>query len=153
MRLETVIRGGTIVTADDTYRADVGIQDGKIAVIGLELEGASTIDASGKLVMPGGIDVHTHLDMPFGGTVTADDWTSGTVAAACGGTTSLIDFAIQDFGSSLRKGVDAWFARADGKAAIDYSFHTIVRELKESHLKEMDSLVSEGITTFKLFMA
>ncbi len=103
--------------------------------------------------MPGGIDVHTHLDMPFGGTVTADDWSSGTIAAACGGTTTVIDFAIQDFGSSLRKGVDAWFARAEAKAAIDYSFHTIVRELKESHLKEMDALVKEGITTFKLFMA
>jgi len=153
MRLDTVIRGGTVVTADDTCRADIGIAGGKIAVIGLGLEGAETLDASGKLVMPGGIDVHTHLDMPFGGTVTADDWTSGTTAAACGGTTTVIDFAIPDFGSSLRKGVDAWFARAEGKAAIDYSFHTIVRELHESHLKEMDALVSEGITTFKLFMA
>jgi dihydropyrimidinase len=153
MRLDTIVRGGTIVTADDTYRADIGIAAGKIAAIGLELEGATTLDASGKLVMPGGIDVHTHLDMPFGGTVTADDWTSGTVAAACGGTTTVIDFAIQDFGKSLRAGVDAWFARAEGKAAVDYAFHCIVRELRESHLKEMDALVSDGITTFKLFMA
>jgi dihydropyrimidinase len=103
--------------------------------------------------MPGGIDVHTHLDMPFGGTVTADDWTSGTTAAACGGTTTLIDFAIQDFGKSLREGVDNWFGRAEGKAAVDFAFHTIVRELHDSQLKEMDALVEDGITSFKLFMA
>jgi dihydropyrimidinase len=102
MHLDKVIRGGTIVTADDTYKADVGIAGEKIGAIGLALEGAETLDATGKLVMPGGIDVHTHLDMPFGGTVTADDWTSGTTAAACGGTTTVIDFAIQDFGKSLR---------------------------------------------------
>jgi dihydropyrimidinase len=153
MFLDLVIRGGTIVTADDTYRADIGISAGKIKTIGVDLAGAESLDASGKLVIPGGIDVHTHLDMPFGGTVTADDWKSGTVAAACGGTTTVIDFAIQDFGKSLRQGVDAWFERAQGKAAIDFSFHTIVRELKESHLKEMDALVADGITTFKLFMA
>ncbi len=152
-RLDTVIQGGTIVTADETYRADVGIASGRIAAIGLDLEGATTIDAAGKYVMPGGVDVHTHLEMPFGGTVTADDWQSGTTAAACGGTTTLIDFAIQDFGKSLHAGVDAWFARAEGKAAIDYAFHTIIRDLKESHLKEMDALVNEGITSFKLFMA
>ncbi len=153
MHLDKIIRGGTIVTADDTYTADIGIAGEKIAAIGVGLEGAETLDATGRLVMPGGIDVHTHLDMPFGGTVTADDWTSGTTAAACGGTTTVVDFAIQDFGSSLRKGVDAWFARAEGKAAIDYAFHCIVRELHDSHLKEMDGLVKDGITSFKLFMA
>ncbi|HSF14420.1 MAG TPA: dihydropyrimidinase [Vicinamibacteria bacterium] len=153
MHLDKVIRGGTIVTADDTYKADIGIAGGRIATIGLALESAEIIDASGKLVMPGGLDVHTHLDMPFGGTVTADDWVSGTTAAACGGTTTLIDFAIQDFGRSLREGVDAWRKRSEDKAAIDYSFHTIVRELESSHLEEMDALVNEGITSFKLFMA
>lgn len=153
MNIDTVIKGGTIVTADDTYRADVAIRNGRIAEIGMELEGEKMIDASGKYVMPGGLDVHTHLDMPFGGTTTADDWESGTVAAACGGTTTIIDFAIQDFGSTLHAGVDAWFERAEDRAAIDYAFHTIVRELKESHLKEMDELVGEGITSFKLFMA
>ena len=153
MRLDTVIQGGTIVTADDTYRADVGIVDGRIAVLGLGLEAPEVIDASGKYVMPGGLDVHTHLDMPFGGTTTADDWESGTTAAACGGTTTLIDFAIQDFGKSLHQGVEAWHKRADGNAAIDYAFHTIVRELHDSHLAEMDELVGEGITSFKLFMA
>lgn len=153
MKLDKVIRGGTIVTADDTYVADVGIEGEKIAAIGARLEAPQTLEASGKYVMPGGIDVHTHLEMPFGGTVTADDWQSGTTAAVCGGTTTLIDFAIQDFGKSLRAGVDTWFARAEGKASMDYAFHTIVRELKDSHLGEMDALVKEGITSFKLFMA
>ena len=153
MALDKVIKGGTVVTAGDTYRADVGISGEKIASIGRDLEAPETIDASGNYVMPGGVDVHTHLEMPFGGTVTADDWESGTTAAVCGGTTTIIDFAIQDFGKSLRAGVDAWFGRAEGKAAIDYGFHIIVRELKESHLKEMDELVREGITSFKLFMA
>lgn len=153
MALDKVIKGGTVVTAGDTYRADVGINGEKIVSIGTDLEAPETIDASGKYVMPGGIDVHTHLEMPFGGTVTADDWESGTTAAVCGGTTTIIDFAIQDFGKSLRAGVDAWFGRAEGKAAMDYAFHIIVRELKESHLKEMDELVREGITSFKLFMA
>ena len=153
MALDKVIKGGTVVTAGDTYRADVGISGEKIASIGGDLEAPETIDASGKYVMPGGIDVHTHLEMPFGGTVTADDWESGTTAAVCGGTTTIIDFAIQDFGKSLHAGVDAWFGRAEGKAAMDYAFHIIVRELKESHLKEMDELVREGITSFKLFMA
>jgi len=152
-RLDKVIQGGTVVTSDDTYRADVGIAGEKIAAIGLALEAPETLDATGKYVMPGGVDVHTHLEMPFGGTVTADDWQSGTTAAVCGGTTTLIDFAIQDFGKSLRAGVDVWFGRAEGKAAMDYAFHTIIRELKESHLQEMDALVREGITSFKLFMA
>lgn len=153
MQLDKVIRGGTIVTADDIYPADIGIARGKVAAIGQGLQAAESVDATGKYVMPGGIDAHTHLDMPFGGTTTADDWRSGTIAAACGGTTTLIDFAIQDFGKSLRAGVDAWFERAQGKAAIDYGFHTIIRELQSSHLEEMDQLVRDGISSFKLFMA
>jgi dihydropyrimidinase len=153
MKIDKVIQGGTIVTADDTYQADIGIANGRIVAIGEKLEGAETIDATGHYVMPGGIDAHTHLDMPFGGTTTADDWESGTIAAACGGTTTLVDFAIQDFGSTLHAGVDAWHKRAEDRAAIDYGFHIIVRELHESHLKEMDELVGEGITSFKLFMA
>jgi dihydropyrimidinase len=153
MKIDKVITGGTIVTADDTYQADIGIANGRIVAIGMKLEGAETIDATDRYVMPGGLDVHTHLDMPFGGTTTADDWESGTIAAACGGTTTLIDFAIQDFGNTLHAGVDAWHERADDRAAIDYAFHTIVRELHESHLKELDELVDDGITSFKLFMA
>src|SRR5678810_666349 len=127
--MRTVIKNGTVVTAVDTYKADVWIENGTIvAITNGGFAGATadqTIDATGKYVMPGGIDAHTHLDMPFGGTTSADDFESGTVAAAHGGTTTIVDFAIQSKGSSLRAGLDAWFAKAEGKAAIDYGFHMI----------------------------
>jgi dihydropyrimidinase len=153
MRL--LIRGGTVVTATDQYRGDVLVVDEKIAAIGTSLEGPAdrTLDATGKYVLPGGIDVHTHLDMPFGGTTSADDFESGTIAAAHGGTTSVVDFAIQYKGQTLRQAWDAWMKKADGKAAIDYGFHMIITDLPESVEKEMDSMVKEGITSFKLFMA
>jgi dihydropyrimidinase len=153
MRL--LIRGGTVVTAADQYRGDVLIVDEKIAAIGTSLDGPAdrTIDASGKYVLPGGIDVHTHLDMPFGGTTSADDFESGTIAAAHGGTTSVVDFAIQYKGQTLRQAMDAWMKKADGKAAIDYGFHMIITDLPDSVEKEMDAMVKEGITSFKLFMA
>jgi dihydropyrimidinase len=153
MRL--LIRGGTVVTATDQYRGDVLVVDEKIAAIGTSLEGPAdrTLDATGKYVLPGGIDVHTHLDMPFGGTTSADDFESGTIAAAHGGTTSVVDFAIQYKGQTLRQAWDAWMKKADGKAAIDYGFHMIITDLPESVEKEMDALVKEGITSFKLFMA
>jgi dihydropyrimidinase len=155
MKFETILKGGTIVTASDTYVADVGIADGKIAAIGmnLESEGATIVDAKGKYVIPGGIDAHTHLDMPFGGTTTADDFESGTTAAAVGGTTSIIDFAIQGRGEELRKGLDTWHGKAEGKAAVDYAFHMICTDLQEKQLKEMNQLVDSGVTSFKLFMA
>jgi len=156
MRFDTVIRNGTIVTATDTYAADLGIANGTIATIGksLPIENAGkVIEAGGRLVMPGGIDVHTHLDMPFGGTTSADDFESGTVAAAFGGTTMLIDFAIQYKGQTLRQAYEAWMKKADGKAVIDYSFHCIITELADAQLDEMKALVKEGIPTFKLFMA
>jgi dihydropyrimidinase len=156
MRFDTLIRGGTIVTATDTYVSDVGIVGGKISVIGLNLpaEGASkVIAARGMLVMPGGIDVHTHLDMPFGGTTSADDFESGTVAAAYGGTTTLIDFAIQYKGQTLRHAFDTWMKKADGKAVIDYSFHCIITDIAGAQLDEMKAFVREGVPTFKLFMA
>ena len=156
MRFDTVIRNGTIVTATDTFASDIGITSGRIAAIaaGLPVENAAnTIDARGRLVMPGGIDVHTHLDMPFGGTTSADDFESGTIAAAFGGTTALIDFAIQYKGQTLRQAYDTWMKKAAGKAVIDYAFHCIITDLAGSQLAEMKSLVQEGIPTFKLFMA
>jgi len=156
MRFDTLIRGGTIVTATDTYVSDVGIAGGKISTIGLNLpvEGAGkVIEARGMLVMPGGIDVHTHLDMPFGGTTSADDFESGTVAAAFGGTTALIDFAIQYKGLTLRHAFDTWMKKADGKAVIDYSFHCIITDIAGAQLDEMKAFVREGVPTFKLFMA
>ncbi len=111
------------------------------------------IDAAGKYVLPGGIDVHTHLDMPFGGTTSADDFESGTIAAACGGTTSIVDFAIQYKGELLHTAWENWARKAEGKAAIDYGFHMIVTDLTDQVEEEMDALVREGITSFKLFMA
>jgi dihydropyrimidinase len=157
--LKTLIRGGTVVTATDQYRGDVLIEDEKIAAVaapgGLFPEGGQipVIDATGKYVVPGGIDVHTHLDMPFGGTTSADDFESGTIAAAHGGTTSVVDFAIQYKGQTLRHALDAWMAKADGKAAIDYGFHMIITDLNDAVEAEMDALVREGVTSFKLFMA
>ncbi len=156
MRFDTLIRNGTIVTATDTYVSEVGIANGKISAIGVDLpaeNAAKTIDARGMLVMPGGIDVHTHLDMPFGGTMSADDFESGTIAAAYGGTTTLIDFAIQYKGQTLRHAFDTWMKKADGKAVIDYAFHCIVTDIAGAQLDEMKAFVREGVPTFKLFMA
>jgi dihydropyrimidinase len=155
MQFDTLIRRGTIVTSTDTYEGDIGIAEGRIKVIGATLpEGAGrVIDAQGKFVMPGGIDVHTHLDMPFGGTTSADDFESGTIAAAFGGTTTLIDFATQYKGQSLREAFDNWMKKAAGKAVIDYAFHCIITDVSGAQLGEMKSLVKEGVPTFKLFMA
>lgn len=156
MRFDTVIRNGTVVTATDTYASDVGIVDGRIAAIAKDLpteNAGKIIDAADCYVMPGGIDVHTHLDMPFGGTKSADDFESGTMAAAHGGTTTLIDFAIQYKGQTLHEAFNTWMKKADGKAVIDYAFHCIITDLPDTQLKEMKTLVHEGVPTFKLFMA
>jgi dihydropyrimidinase len=156
MGFDTIIVNGRVVTATDTYPADVAILDGKITAIGQNLprERADRIlDAAGKYLLPGGIDVHTHLDMPFGGTTSADDFETGTRAAAFGGTTTLIDFAIQYKGQTLRTAFDAWMQKASGKAVCDYSFHCIITELADAQLEEMNALVREGVTSFKLFMA
>jgi dihydropyrimidinase len=156
MRFDTVIRNGTIVTATDTYVSDIGILNGKISALGLDLpveSAGKVIEARGMLVMPGGIDVHTHLDMPFGGTMSADDFESGTIAAAYGGTTTLIDFAIQYKGQTLRHAFDTWMKKADGKAVIDYAFHCIITDIAGAQLDEMKTFVREGVPTFKLFMA
>jgi dihydropyrimidinase len=157
--MSLLIRNGRVITATDDYVADVYCDDGRIAAIGVNLpadkfQADRTIDAKGQYVLPGGIDVHTHLDMPFGGTTSADDFESGTIAAAHGGTTSIVDFAIQYRGQTMRHALDEWRKKADGRAAIDYGFHMIVTELADAGLGEMDGLVrDEGITSFKLFMA
>jgi len=156
MSFDTIIRNGSVVTATDTYVADVAIENGKIVAIGTNLptENATRLlDASNKLVLPGGIDVHTHLDMPFGGTTSADDFETGTRAAAFGGTTTLIDFAIQYKGQRLRQAFDTWMTKASGKAVCDYAFHCIVTDVSAGQLGEMNDLLREGVTTFKLFMA
>jgi dihydropyrimidinase len=154
--MKTLIRNGTIVTASRTYAADVMIDGERIDDIGAGLPVTAAdriIDASGMLILPGGIDVHTHLDMPFGGTVSSDDFETGTRAAAFGGTTTLIDFAIQPKGTRMRDALDAWWKKADGKATIDYGLHMIVTDLGEAGLEDMDSMVEEGVASFKLFMA
>ncbi|OWA11797.1 dihydropyrimidinase [Streptomyces sp. CS113] len=173
MSSRTVIRGGLVVTASDEIHADVLIQDGRVAALaatGTPAAEAFTaersemgapppegwgrvIDASGKYVIPGGVDGHTHMEMPFGGTYAADTFETGTRAAAWGGTTTIVDFAIQSVGRSLRSGLDAWHAKAEGNCAIDYAFHMIVSDVNEKTLKEMDLLVEEGVTSFKQFMA
>jgi dihydropyrimidinase len=151
----TLITGGTIVTAADTYKGDVLIAGEKVVQIGkgLKAAGAKRIDATAKYVIPGGIDVHTHMELPFGGTFASDDFYTGTVAAAFGGTTSIVDFAVQGMGEPLAKARDAWLGKARGKAAIDYGLHMIVRDVTDKVLKEMDVMVKEGVSSFKLFMA
>src|SRR2546428_12530910 len=156
MGFDTIIANGTVVTATDTYSADVAIEEGRIVALGRSLprdNAKRLLDAAGKYVFPGGIDVHTHLDMPFGGTTSADDFETGTRAAAFGGTTTLIDFAIQYKGQSLRTAFDTWMSKASQKAVCDYAFHCIITELGDTQLKEMNALVGEGVTSFKLFMA
>ena len=153
--MRTLIKGGTVVNADATTRADVLVDGERIALIGetLDVEADRTVDASGKWVIPGAIDAHTHMELPFGGTFAKDTFETGTRAAAFGGTTTIVDFAVQSKGASLREGLDTWMAKAEGKACIDYAFHMIVSDVRDDVLAEMDTLVSEGITSFKLFTA
>ncbi|MFV2062319.1 MAG: dihydropyrimidinase [Chloroflexota bacterium] len=166
--MRTLITNGTVVNADGSYRADVLIEDDKIAAVGLigqeSIAGQAlsavakatidrTIDAVGRWVIPGGIDTHTHMELPFGGTASKDTFETGTRAAAFGGTTTILDFAVQSRGESLRSGLDAWMAKAEGNCAIDYGFHMIMSDVNEQSLKEMDTLVAEGVTDFKLFTA
>ncbi len=153
----TLITGGLVVTAAEEVPADVLVEDGRVAALALPGSGHwnadRVFDASGKYVVPGGVDAHTHMEMPFGGTRASDTFTTGTRAAAWGGTTTIVDFAVQTRGSSLRAGLDDWHAKADGNCAIDYAFHMIVSDVNEAVLREMPGLVGEGVTSFKLFMA
>ncbi len=153
--MSLLIKNGTIVNASDIYRGDVFVENETVTTIGTNLSTPAdqTLDATGRYVIPGGIDCHTHLDMPFGGSTSADDFESGTIAAAFGGTTSIIDFAIQYRGQTLHHAWETWMTKAQGKAAIDYGFHMIITELTDQVEDEMDALVHQGVTSFKLFMA
>jgi dihydropyrimidinase len=153
----TLITGGLVITASDELHADVLIDGGRVVAMAAHDTHAWTaervIDATGKYVIPGGVDAHTHMEMPFGGTFASDTFETGTRAAAWGGTTTIVDFAIQPKGGSLTEGLDAWFAKADGKCAIDYGFHMIMSDVNRSSLQEMDRLVAAGVSSFKLFTA
>ncbi len=160
--MKTLITGGTVVNASGPFDADVLIEgESIVALASRSSESALSwkesadrvLDATGQYVIPGAIDAHTHMEMPFGGTFSADTFETGTRAAAFGGTTTIIDFAIQAKGKSLRSGLDDWFAKAEGKCATDYAFHMIVSDVTKQSLDEMDTLVDEGIASFKLFMA
>ncbi len=154
----TVVRGGLVITAADEIHADVLVEDGRIAALAAHGSPTAdswaaaadrTLDATGKYVIPGGVDAHTHLDFPFGGTASSDTFETGTRAAAWGGTTTIVDFAVQSRGASLRAGLDTWHAKSDAQCAIDYAFHMILSDVNEHTLKEMDLLVAEGVTSFK----
>ncbi|PLS16809.1 dihydropyrimidinase [Bacillus sp. M6-12] len=154
--MKKIIKNGTIVTASDTYVADILIENEKITAIGKNLvsDGAEVINASGSYVFPGGIDPHTHLEMPFGGTVTKDDFETGTIGAAYGGTTTVIDFCLTDKGKPLKNAIQTWHNKSKDKAVIDYGFHLMISEINENVLQEIPNVVEEeGITSFKVFMA
>jgi dihydropyrimidinase len=170
--VSTLISGGTVVTATGTLPADVLVVGEKIAAVLARDDATNTatfaaetaaadaepdadviIDATGKYVLPGGIDAHTHMEMPFGGTFSVDTFATGTRAAAFGGTTTIIDFAVQAKGTSLLSTLDKWHAKADGNCAVDYGFHMIVSDVNDATLKEMETCIGAGVTSFKMFMA
>ena len=153
-----LIKNGMVVTATGTTEADVLVRESRVVAIvasagDLGLAADRTIDAAGKMVIPGGVDVHTHMELPFGGTLAADTFETGSRAAAWGGTTTIVDFAVQSKGESAMDGFENWMAKAEGECAIDYGFHMITGDINERTLKEMDMLVDEGVTSFKMFMA
>src|SRR5436309_938762 len=154
--MSTLVRNGTVVTSTHTLPADILIEGELIKEVrpGIpETSAARVIDAAGTYVMPGGIDANTHLDMPFGGTTSSDDFETGTRAAAFGGTTSIVDFAIQRRGTRMRDALDTWWKKAEGRATIDYGLHMVVTDLAGAGLEDMDDMVREGVASFKLFMA
>ena len=153
--MSVLIKGGRIVTAADDYVADVFVDGERVSLIGesLDVDADRTVDATGKYVLPGCVDPHTHLAMPWRGETTIDDFTSGHAAAAFGGTTTIVDFAVQGFGEPLEKARDAWMKKARGKAVVDYGLHMIVRDVSDKVLREMETMVADGISSFKLFMA
>ena len=159
----TLVKSGTVVSSTGAGPLDVLVDGGQIAALmspgstalGADLEAGvdRVIDAAGKYVVPGGVDVHTHMELPFGGTFASDTFETGTRAAAWGGTTTIVDFAVQSKGERIEDGLAAWFAKADGSCAVDYGFHMIVTDVDDQSLAAMDALVADGITSFKLFMA
>jgi dihydropyrimidinase len=152
--LDLLIKNGTIVTESQVFQADVGIESGVITQVAKDIKGPASrvLDASRKLVLPGGIDPHTHFEMPFMGTYTADDFESGTAAAACGGITTIIDFAVQQKGETLFEALENWRRKADPKVFIDYGLHMIIRDLNEYTFDEIEKVIEYGIPSFKLFM-
>ena len=153
--MRTLIRNGRIVTAVDDYNADVLIEGEQVVTIGrsIDVQADKVIDAKGRLVIPGGIDPHTHMDLPFGGTSSSDNFETGTIAAAHGGTTTIIDFAVQYKGQDLDEALDVWFKKAEGRTSIDYGFHLICTDLPDDRLPQIKTLIDQGISSFKLFMA
>ena len=153
--MSLLIKNGRVITAVDDYKGDIFVESEQVNLIGknLDVKADRVIDAQDKYVIPGGIDPHTHLDMPFAGTVSADDFETGTRAAAHGGTTTLIDFAIQTKGRSTLEALETWHKKAEGKTAIDYGFHMIITDLEDDRVPEMRILADEGVTSYKLFMA
>jgi dihydropyrimidinase len=150
---DLVIKNGLIVNADASFNADVAIRDGKIAALGSSFKADQEIDAKGLYLLPGGIDIHTHLEMPFMGTFSSDNFESGSKAAAMGGTTAIVDYAMQSKGQSLLAALKKWHEKAANKSHIDYGFHLGLTDINENTLKELESLVKEGVSTVKLFMA
>jgi len=154
--MATIIKNGTIVTAKDTYEADIRVEGETIHTIGRNLpQGGddTVIDAKGKYIFPGGIDAHTHFELPFMGTVSADNFETGTKAAICGGTTSIVDFVIPEKGKPLADALNAWGQKAEGHAVADYSFHMAITEYTDAVAKEIPSIIERGVTSFKCFMA
>jgi len=154
--VSVLIKGGRVITAADDYVGDVYVEDERISLIGesLDAQADRTIDAAGKYLLPGCVDPHTHLDMPFGGTVTADDFESGQTSAAFGGTTCHVDFCIQSKGQSFAEALEQWHAKREGKSLIDNGFHLAVTDLREGgSLEELARVPDDGVTSYKLFMA
>src|SRR5438045_4225132 len=153
--MSTLIKNCRIITAADDYVADIFIDGETVSAIGrnLPMKADQTIDARGKLVIPGAIDPHVHMELPFGGTVSSDDFKTGTIAAAFGGTTTIIDFAIQPKGMTITQAHEAWLAKSEGKCAIDYGWHMAITKFENSDRTEMKRLYDAGLTTFKVFPA
>lgn len=153
--MDLLIKNGTVVNGSESFKADVAVENGKITQIGTDIaptDNAKVVDASGKLVLPGAIDAHTHLAMPFGGTISSDDYFAGTRAAACGGTTTVFDFVLQDFGETMVDAVKRRDAMCAPVAAVDYSYHVAVKDVSGDLLDSIEDAVKFGVPSFKVFM-